>query len=664
MRTRIDKAHRKSSATAFALVLFGSISGCGGGTWHAPPCPTCGSIIDPGQPGAVKKETEAPRPTAADAAAFMARAEAELERLYIAQERASWVSRNFITSDTQEITAAAEEATLTFLANAVKEAAAFNGIALEPVLARKFDLLKRSATLPAPRDTKKTADLAKLSSALGAAYSTGKYCPMKDGALRRELAKDKDKKHAKALECDPQKPNEAGLTLDVLGKFMGDSRDAEALREAWLGWHSISPPMRQDYARLVDIANQGAREIGFDDVGALWRSGYDMPSEEFRAEASRLFEQVRPFYRELHCYTRKKLRKHHGDKVVPANGPIPAHLLGNMWSQTWSNIYPLLEPHPNQGSVDVTKALEQKKIDEIAMVKMAEGFFTSLGLDPLPPTFWKRSLFKRPQDREVDCHASAWDVHYDDDLRIKMCIQRTDDELQTLHHELGHNYYYHYYVKQPLLFKAGANDGFHEAIGDSIALSVTPSYLEKIKLIDKAPNNDKADLNYLMKMALDKIAFLPFGKLIDEWRWDVFAGKIKPDEYNAGWWRLRTGYQGIAPPAPRSEAHFDPGAKYHVPGNVPYTRYFLAFIYQFQFHRALCRAAGHTGPLYKCSIHGSAAAGDKLKSLLAMGASKPWQQALEAMSGERAGDANALMEYFAPLRSWLQNEVKDETCGW
>jgi peptidyl-dipeptidase A len=659
-----------------ALAL--SLLACGGTAWQPPPCPTCGALVEPAQAGhragrTAEPDADAEGPaTPEEARAFVARVEIEIEKLDIAAERSAWVARNFITMDTQEIAAAADEALLAFLAQHVKEAARFDGLDLDPVTARKLALLKRNATLPAPRDAAKTAELAKIASDLGAAYATGRYCPKKGGALRRELTdlnkKEKDKDKAKAtdklLACDPEKPDSGGFTIDLLGKFMGDSRDEAALREAWVGWHSVAPPMRRPYARLVEIANEGAREIGFDDVGALWRSGYDMSPEEFRADAARLMKEVNPLYTKLHCYARKRLREKYGDKLVPPGKPIPAHLLGNMWSQTWGNIFPLLEPYPKAGSIDVTKAIEKKGLDEVGMVKTAEAFFVSLGMDKLPDTFWKRSLLKRPADREVDCHASAWDVHFNDDLRIKMCVQRTDDELYTLHHELGHNYYFHYYVHQPILFKAGANDGFHEAIGDTIALSVTPKYLEQIKLIDKAPENDKAEVNYLMKMALDKIAFMPFGKLIDEWRWDVFAGKVPITEYNRAWWRLRTEYQGIAPPEPRSPDDFDPGAKYHVPGNVPYTRYFLAFIYQFQFQRALCRIAGHTGPLHKCSIYGNKAAGDKLKAMLALGSSRPWQQALAALSGEKAGDATAILEYFQPLGAFLDAETKGETCGW
>jgi peptidyl-dipeptidase A len=298
------------------------------------------------------------------------------------------------------------------------------------------------------------------------------------------------------------------------------------------------------------------------------------------------------------------------------------------------------------------------------MVELGERFFTSLGLDPLPKSFWERSLFTRPKDREVVCHASAWDVSWNDDLRIKMCIEPTEDDLITIHHELGHDYYFHYYYKQPVLFQQGANDGFHEGIGDTLALSVTPEYLKGLGLLDDVPKGDKGRINFQMKMALDKVAFLPFGLLIDKWRWDVFSGKTPKAKYNEAWWALRTKYQGVSAPSGRSEADFDPGAKFHVPASTPYVRYLLARIYQFQFHRALCKAAGHKGSLDTCSIYGNKDAGAKLRAMLELGQSKPWPEALAVLSGETKADASALVEYFAPLRAWLKDQNKGEQCGW
>jgi peptidyl-dipeptidase A len=422
--------------------------------------------------------------------------------------------------------------------------------------------------------------------------------------------------------------------------------------------------MRDKYQRFVELSNEGAREIGYADVGELWRSNYDMSADEFEAEVERLWTQVEPLYQQLHCHVRAKLAKKYGKKKVPQDGMIPAHLLGNMWAQEWGNIYPLVEPYQGQPSIDVTKAIQDQKWDSKKMVRTAEAFFVGMGMDPLPDTFWERSMLDKPEGRDVVCHASAWDPAYDDDLRIKMCIQPTMEDLVTIHHELGHNYYYRYYYELPILYQSGAHDGFHEGIGDTLALSVTPSYLSEIGVLQNVQRSEQALINLQMKEALAKIAFLPFGKMIDQWRWRVFSGDIPADSYNEGWWELRQRYQGIAPPNERTEAMFDPGAKFHVPGNTPYTRYFLAHILQFQFHRALCREAGHEGPLHECSIHGSTEAGDKLRAMLAMGASRPWPDALEAISSERVMDASALVEYFAPLLSWIEEQNEGRTCGW
>lgn len=577
-------------------------------------------------------------PTLEEAKEFAARVDTDLKKLWTAAARASWVNQTYITDDTVALAAAADEASMEYMGRAAAEAKRFEGMKLPDDIARQIQLIKLSQTLPAPNDNKKRAELASIAASMQADYGKGKHCPAKlEG------------------KC---------LNLDELSEIIEKKRNYDELLDAWTGWHSIAPPMRERYQRYVELGNEGAKELGFSDMGALWRAGYDMKPEEFEKEVERLWEQVKPLYDELHCYTRSKLRNEYGKEKIGDKAPIPAHLLGNMWAQDWANLYDLTAPYPKESKLDVSKALVDKKIEPKPMVKMAEKFFTSLGLDELPKTFWERSLFTRPKDRDVVCHASAWDLTYAGDIRIKMCIQPKEDDFITIHHELGHDYYYQYYYKLPVLFQSGANDGFHEGIGDTIALSVTPGYLKTIGLLDDAPQNEKADLNFLMKQALVKVSFLPFGKLIDQWRWDVFSGKTPPAKYNEAWWALRTKYQGIASPVERSEKDFDPGAKYHVPGNTPYMRYFLAHIYQFQFHRALCKAAGHTGPLHSCSIFGSKPAGDKLKAMLALGASVPWPKALEALSGETKADATAILDYFAPLRKFIQEQNKSETCGW
>ena len=413
----------------------------------------------------------------------------------------------------------------------------------------------------------------------------------------------------------------------------------------WRGWHAIAPPIRPLFRRYVELGNKGARELGFRDTGAMWRSKYDMPPEAFPAEMDRLWNQVRPLYLSLHAYVRAKLREKYGD-VVPASGPIPAHLLGNMWAQEWENIYPLVAPKDADPGYDLTAILKAKHTQPLDIVRYGEHFFTSLGFAPLPKTFWERSLFLKPRDREVVCHASAWDVDQADDVRIKTCIEITAEDFSTIHHELGHNFYQRAYDQQPFLFRDSANDGFHEAIGDTIALSVTPEYLQKIGLLESVPDSSK-DLGLLLHKALEKIAFLPFALMIDKWRWQVFSGEIPPEKYNEAWWQLRLKYQGVAPPVERTEADFDPGAKYHVPANMPYARYFLADILQFQFHRALAQVAG-----------------DRLNAMLAMGLSEPWPRALEALTGQKEMDATAILDYFAPLKRWLDEQNSGKPVGW
>jgi peptidyl-dipeptidase A len=579
-------------------------------------------------------------PTVAEGTAFAEGLDTRLRPHWVDAERASWVTSNFITKDTQAIEAAARERLMAATSAAITASARFKGLSLPPAAARMLRLLRVSSAAPAPLDATKRGELAKVLADLGALYGAGKWCP--EGA-----AKD-DKR------CQD---------LGALSTIMNTSRDPAELLQAWTRWRTVSPAMRPLYARFVALASEGARAIGFDDLGDLWRSGYDMPAEAFEAETERLFQEVRPLYEQLHCYVRAKMADQYKGVVQPT-GTLPAHVLGNMWAQEWMNLYPLLEPFPGKSQLDVTAAIKAKKWDALRMVKEAERFFTGLGLKPLPKSFYERSLFLKPKDRNVECHASAWDISYRGDVRIKMCIEPTESDLITIHHELGHIYYYMYYEQSPVLHQQGAHDGFHEAIGDALALSVTPGYLKQVGLLDSAPSDEEGLLNLQLKVALDKIAFLPFGRMIDQWRWDVFSGKVAPADYNAHWWRLRKKYQGIHPPVERPAEAFDPGAKYHIPANTPYVRYFLSFIIQFQFYAALCEAAGHTGPLHTCSFAGSKAAGDRLAKMLALGASRPWPEAMEALTGQRKMSAEALLRYFAPLRAWLETQNKGRQCGW
>jgi peptidyl-dipeptidase A len=576
------------------------------------------------------------RPATVDGAqAFMEDAERQLLDLWIETEQAAWVQQNFITEDTEAMSAAVQKKLIGTTMDLIAESTRFDGVDLPPELARKVRMLKTSLPLLAPSDPDKQGELTKITTAMEGIYGKGTYC--------RENG-----------DC---------LDLTAMTRILAESRDADELLELWKGWRTISPPLRKQYRRFVELANEGAREIGFSDLGEQWRSGYDMDPAEFTAELDRLWGQVQPLYEALHCHVRASLTDRYGSDVVPEDQPIPAHLLGNMWSQSWGNIYDLAGPVESDPGYDLTSLLVSQGIDEIEMVRYGERFFTSLGFEPLPETFWERSLFTKPKDRDVVCHASAWNIDMIDDLRIKMCIDVTDEDFSTIHHELGHNFYQRAYSPLSTLYRGSANDGFHEGIGDTIALSVTPEYLKQIGLLDRVPSAE-GDLGLLMRMALDKVAFLPFGLLVDQWRWQVFSGEIGPDDYNAGWWELREKYQGVRAPVARSEADFDPGAKYHVPANTPYTRYFLAHILQFQFQRALCDSAGFEGPLHRCSIYGNEEAGAKLIEMLEMGKSRPWPDALEAVTGQREMDASAILDYFAPLAEWLDEQNQGRTCGW
>jgi peptidyl-dipeptidase A len=584
--------------------------------------------------GAEKKVMSQKQPE--EAKKFLEDAEAKLLKLNVEASRADWVKDTYITEDTEILAAKADERAINATVELAKQATRFDHLKLPEDLARKMKLLKLSLTLATPSDPKESAELTQIVSSLEGTYGKGKWCPP---------GKDK---------C---------LDIEDITRVMANSRDPKELRDAWVGWHAISRPMRKDFVRYVELANKGARELGFKDDGAMWRSKYDMPPDEFAQELDRLWEQVRPLYLALHAYVRNKLREKYGDSVVPANGPIPAHLLGNLWAQEWGNIYPLVAPQDADPGSDLTQILKSRNTDAKQMVRYGERFFTSLGFAPLPESFWQRSLFVKPQDRDVVCHASAWDVDFVHDLRVKMCIDITGEYFATIHHELGHNFYQRAYNTQPYLFRDSANDGFHEAVGDTIALSVTPEYLVQIGLLDKAPDSSN-DIGFLLNKALEKIAFLPFGLLIDQWRWKVFSGQIPPEKYNQTWWGLKLKYQGVAPPVDRSEEDFDPGAKYHVAANVPYMRYFLADILQFQFHRALAQAAGCKGALHRCSIYGNKEAGKRLNAMLEMGLSRPWPDALEAITGQRQMDATAIRDYFAPLEKWLNEQNQGQPVGW
>jgi peptidyl-dipeptidase A len=569
-----------------------------------------------------------------DAESFIAATEAEIEDRVEYSSRIAWVQANFITDDTNWLAARTDAEDTTRAVQLANETKRFEDLSLPEEVARKMNMLRTGITLPAPSRPGAAEELAEISTWLSATYARGEF----------EIG-------AKTFDLQT-----AETVIDM-------SRDPAELAAVWEGWRTIAVPMRERYARMVEIANEGARELGFADLSEMWLSRYGMTPVAMEAEVDRLWEQVSPLYEALHCHVRARLNEHYGDEVQPDTGLIRADLLGNMWAQQWGNIYDLAAPAAESSRIDLTTLLNARGYTPADMIRTGEGFFTSLGFEPLPATFWERSLITKPQDRDVQCHASAWNLDGHDDLRIKMCTEINAEDFQTVHHELGHNFYQRAYAGQDPLFRAGAHDGFHEAVGDFIALSITPEYLVEIGLIDEAPDAS-ADVGLLLRQALDKIAFLPFGLLVDQWRWRVLRGVVGPEGYNDLWWELRGRYQGLRPPNARSADAFDPGAKYHIPASTPYLRYFLSFVMQFQLHEAACRMMGWEGPLHRCSIYGSKEVGARLNAMLELGASRPWPEALEAFAGTRTMDGSAISAYFAPLMEYLAEQNRGRTCGW
>ena len=579
-------------------------------------------------------------PSNQDLEEFLANVESENKKDGPVIYSASWISSNFITYDSQKVIADyGTKSTLKSLERS-REAASFDGLDTSKENQRMLNILKSSFVMPPPLDEELASELSEITTSLEAMYGSGEYCFDDE-------------------EC---------YDLEAFESIIDNSRDPKELLRAWEGWHEIGKPMKPMYMRMVDIGNQGSVDLGYEGLSDLWFSKYDMPAEDFLDDTDRVWSEVKPLYDALHCHVRAKLNEHYGDEVISKTGPLPVHMLGNMWGQSWSNIYDLVyEEKPDSKYIDVTKIINEKSLSEIEMVEYAEDFFISMGFKPLPKTFWERSLFVKPRDRSVVCHASAWNLDpANNDLRIKMCIEKNEEDFITIHHELGHIFYYQAYNHIPTVFQAGANDGFHEAFGDLLTLSITPDYLVDIGFIseDDAEEAKQDPIGLLMKQALDGVVIVPWALMLDKWRSGVFDGEIDESNLNSSWWSLREEYQGINTSYERSENYFDPGAKYHIPGNTPYTRYYLASIMQYQFHEALCNLIDYDGYLHECSIYGNKEAGDKIISTMAMGQSLPWQDAFENLTGSRQLSGKSIMNYYAPLKEWLDEENKNRTCGW
>ena len=578
--------------------------------------------------------------TEQDAIEFLNKVEAQDAALGPTASSAYWIGSNFITYDSQKVVADFGKRFQLLALERAREAATFDEVKVSESIRRQLSLIKSSFVMPSPLNDDLASELADISTELEAMYGSGKHC-------------------FSAEDC---------WDLEAFESVIDNSRNYQELLKAWDGWRNIGTPMRDKYLRMIDIGNQGSQDLGYSGLTELWFSKYDMPAEDFRDETERVWQELKPLYDALQCHARYELMEEYGSDLMPTDGTIPAHILGNMWGQSWANIYDLVyeENTQQEPSIDLTAIIQEKNLTEIDMVEIAEDFFLSLGFQPLPQSFWERSLFVKPADRDVVCHASAWNLDSMEDLRIKMCIEKNAEDFATIHHELGHIFYYQAYNHLPSVFEGGANDGFHEAVGDLLTLSITPDYLYQIGFISEADAEQasKDSIALLMKQALDGVVAVPWTLMLDRWRAGVFDGTTRVEDLNTSWWDLRKEYQGITSPIPRDQDAFDPGAKYHIPANTPYTRYYLARILQYQFHESLCQQIGHKGPLHECSIYNNEIAGEKLRAMLSLGQSKDWQSALEALTGTRELSGKALLNYYQPLKDWLDEKNTNRSCGW
>lgn len=476
-------------------------------------------------------------------------------------------------------------------------------------------------------------------------YSTGKVCKGDDSD-----------------DCLPFDPD--------LETLMATSRNCSVLYWAWYGWREsvANQQARDDFAEYVSLLNEGSRTQGWADTGDKWRQTLYM-RDDLKEETARLYAEIKPLFLSLHAYVRRKLYEYYGSDYVNLNGPIPSHLLGNMHPRAWTNIMDIVTPYPSKKRIDVTELIKAKNYTGLAMAKLADDFFKSLGMIPVNPRFFRDSMFEKPDDgRQVVCYPVAFDFYNKEDFRIKMCTDPSFEDFIILHHEMGHIQYFMQYKDLPLVFRNSPNPGFHEGIGDTIVLStVTNKHLHTIGLLEELPEEDnETSINFLMQMALDNVAFMPFGYLIDLYRWKVFDGSIPPEKLNEEWWRMRRDLEGLIPPVSRNENNLDAVSYFHIAYDVPHIRYFVSRILTFQFHEALCNESGHTGPLHECDIYGSKAAGDLFSEFLSQGAKYPWDDTLEIITGQRVMSASSFLKYFQPLNDWLvkQNRLNEDEVGW
>ncbi|XP_053436341.1 angiotensin-converting enzyme 2 [Nycticebus coucang] len=474
--------------------------------------------------------------------------------------------------------------------------------------------------------------------------------------------------------CKPNNPQECLLLEPGLEEIMANSRDYSERLWAWEGWRAeVGKQLRPLYEEYVDLKNEMARANNYEDYGDYWRADYDAEGEDgydynrsqLIEDVEHIFTQIKPLYEHLHAYVRTKLMNTYPSHISPT-GCLPAHLLGDMWGRFWTNLYSLAVPFEQKPNIDVTDAMVSQGWDAQRIFKEAENFFVTVGLPRMTQGFWQNSMLTEPEDgQKVVCHPTAWDLGKGD-FRIKMCTKVTMDDFLTAHHEMGHIQYDMAYAVQPFLLRSGANEGFHEAVGEIMSLSAaTPKHLQSIGLLPPDFQDDnETEINFLLKQALTIVGTLPFTYMLEKWRWMVFKGEIPKDQWMKKWWEMKQEIVGVVEPMPHDETYCDPASLFHVSNDYSFIRYYTRTIYQFQFQEALCQAAQHQGPLHKCDISNSIEAGQKLLNMMSLGKSEPWTLALENVVGTRNMNVSPLLTYFEPLFTWLKEQNRNSFVGW
>ena len=441
------------------------------------------------------------------------------------------------------------------------------------------------------------------------------------------------------------------ISPNDMDEILRTSSDPDERLAVWTASKEVGKDLKSGLADLKELRNKTVQALGYDDYFAYQVSDYGMSTAEMMALNQRLVSELLPLYRELHTYARYELAKRYGVKEVP--DMLPAHWLPNRWGQDWNAMV-------NVEGVDLDGALSDKPREWL--MEQGERFYKSLGFGPLPASYWeKSSLYPLPEDAgyKKNNHASAWHMDLQEDVRCLMSIVPNRDMYETVHHELGHIYYFMAYTNPnvPPLLREGANRAYHEGIGSLMGLAAMQKpFLAGLELIPESAGSD--DMQSLLKEALNYVVFIPWSAgVMTEFEHDLYATDLSADQYTARWWDLKKKYQGIVAPNERGPEYCDPASKTHINNDAAqYYDYALSFVLLFQLHDHIAGKILHQDPR-ATNYYGSKEVGTFLQGILEKGASGDWRKMLKEKTGEDLS-ARAMLSYFEPLMGYLKEQNK------